>query len=158
MNGKVGFAITLVVLIVSGGYFFADWNRSVPDKVEATYLGRDSCVQCHQAEAALFHGSHHDLAMDLATEEFVLGNFSEQKLEHHGITSKMFRSGDRFMINTEGPDGQMQDFEVKYVFGVEPLQQYMVELERPADAEADEIGRVQVLRVSWDSEKRSGFI
>ena len=107
MNGKVGLAITLVVLIVIGGYFFADWNRSVPDKVEATYLGRDSCVQCHQTEAALFHGSHHDLAMDLATEEFVLGDFSEQTLEHHGIKSKMFRNGDRFMINTEGPDGQM---------------------------------------------------
>ena len=66
MNGKVGFAITLVVLIVIGGYFFADWNRSVPDQVEASYLGRDSCVQCHQTEAALFHGSHHDLAMDLS--------------------------------------------------------------------------------------------
>lgn len=157
MNGKVGFAITLVVLIVIGGYFFADWNRSVPDEVTATYLGRDSCIQCHQAEAELFHGSHHDLAMDLATEEFVLGDFDGQTLEHHGIESKMFRNGDQFMINTEGPDGQMQDFEVKYVFGVEPLQQYMVELERPADAEADEIGRVQVLRVSWDTEKEKWF-
>ena len=61
------------------------------------------------------------------------------------------------MINTEGPDGRMQDFEVKYVFGVEPLQQYMVELERPADAQANEIGQVQVLRVSWDSERKKWF-
>ena len=38
----------------------------------------------------------------------------------------------------------MADFEVKYTFGVVPLQQYLVELEN---------GRVQCLQVSWDTEK-----
>ena len=77
--------------------------------------------------------------MDLATPETVLGDFSGTTLEHYGILSRMFRDGDRFMVNTEGPDGTMADFEVKYVFGVEPLQQYMVELERPSGSDENVI-------------------
>ena len=68
--------------------------------------------------------------MDLATDQTVLGDFDDATLEHDGLTSRMFRRGDRFMVHTEGEDGQMRDFEVKYVFGVDPLQQYMVEFDR----------------------------
>lgn len=157
MSGKVGVGVTILVMILVGGYFLADWSRSSPDEIDAAYVGRDSCIECHQSQAALFKGSDHDLAMDLATDEFVLADFDNQSLEHFGITSRMFRDGSKFMVNTEGPDGKMADFEVKYVFGVRPLQQYMVELERPSDAEEHEIGRVQVLRISWDTDKKKWF-
>ena len=157
MSGKVGVGITILVFIIVGGYFFADWNREAPEELAFSYVGRDSCVDCHQAQATLFHGSDHDLAMDLATDEFVLANFDDQTIEHYGITSRMFRQGSKFMVNTEGPDGQMTDFEVKYVFGVRPLQQFMVELERPDDAKENEIGRVQVLRISWDTNRKKWF-
>ena len=56
-----------------------------------------------------------------------------------------------------GPDGTLADFEVKYVFGVTPLQQYMVEFDRPADMPADEISRVQVLRETWDTKRKKWF-
>ena len=69
----------------------------------------------------------------------------------------MFRDGKRFMVHTEGPTGEMEDFEVKYVFGWEPLQQYMVEFDRPRDMPEDEIARLQVLRISWDTEKKRWF-
>jgi len=120
-------------------------------------IGRQSCASCHQSQFDAFQGSHHDQAMAVATDESVLADFNDQTIEHFGVTSRMFRDGTRFMINTEGPDGQMQDFEVKYTFGVEPLQQYMVELERPVDAAKNEIGKVQVLRVSWDTEQKKWF-
>ena len=157
MSRKVGAGIVLAILILAGGYLLADWYRASPEKVETSYVGRDSCVQCHHTEAALFHGSHHDLAMDLATEESVLADFNDQSIEHYGIVSRMFRDGSKFMVNTEGPDGKMQDFEVKYVFGVHPLQQYMVEVDRPADAKENEVGRVQVLRISWDAIQNKWF-
>lgn len=157
MRRKAGLLIVLLVLIVVGGLLLADRYRESPEEVYPTYSGRDSCMQCHQTEAALFHGSDHDLAMDLATDETVLADFQDQSIEHHGITSRMFRDGDKFMVHTEGPDGKMQDFEVKYVFGVRPLQQYMVELDRPADAKENEVGRVQVLRVSWDTNAQKWF-
>ena len=157
MSIRVGVGIGLLVLILACGYVLADRFQESPEEITASYVGRDSCVDCHQDEAKLFHGSDHDLAMDLATDETVLANFDQQTIDHHGIESKMFRDGKRFMINTEGPDGEMQDFEIKYVFGVRPLQQYMVEIDRPVDAKPHEIGRVQVLRVSWDTNKKSWF-
>ncbi|MDG1872441.1 MAG: multiheme c-type cytochrome [Mariniblastus sp.] len=151
----IGFALLSVILV--SGYLLADWYRETPDRVTSTFVGRDSCIDCHQTQTALFTGSDHDLAMDLATDETVLADFNNQTIEHFGITSRVFRDGDRFMINTEGLDGTMQDFEVKYVFGVRPLQQFMVEIDRPADAKENEIGRVQVLRVSWDTNKKCWF-
>ena len=146
----------LLVLLVAG-YLVADWYQAHPLDAQRNYIGRTSCVECHQNESEKFVDSHHDKAMDVATESSVLGNFDDQTLEHFGITSRMFRDGDRFMINTEGPDGQMTDFEVKYVFGFTPLQQYMVELESPTGGAGGEIGRVQVLRVSWDTEGQRWF-
>ena len=150
------FLPAFLVLLVAG-YLVADWYQAHPLDAQRTYIGRTSCVQCHQSESEKFVGSHHDKAMDIATESSVLGDFNDQTLEHFGITSRMFRDGDRFMINTEGPDGQMADFEVKYVFGFTPLQQYMVELEPPTGAMEGEIGRVQVLRVSWDTKGNRWF-
>jgi tetratricopeptide (TPR) repeat protein len=140
--------LMLFVLIIVGGYLLADYNSGLPADAVASYVGRESCASCHQQQVDLFTGSHHDKAMDFATDESVLGDFDNQTIEHFGITSRLFRDGDKFMVHTEGPDGSMQDFEVKYTFGVEPLQQYMVELEK---------GRVQVLRISWDTNAKRWF-
>ena len=65
-----------------------------------------------------------------------------------GTTSRMFRRGEKFFIETDGPHGQMQTFEIKYTFGVRPIQQYLVEL--PG-------GRVQCLPITWDTEKKRWF-
>ena len=135
----------------------ADYSRVVPAEVTATFVGRDACVTCHQDQTTSFTGSHHDLAMAIATDQSVLGNFDDTEMTQHGITSRMFRDGDRFMVHTEGPTGAMEDFEIKYVFGVDPLQQYMVEFDRPEDAGDDEIGRLQVLRISWDTHRKKWF-
>lgn len=150
-------AAMIVLVAVVGGYLYVDYNHTVGDDVRATYVGRQSCIECHQAEADLFHGSHHDLAMDKASEKTVLAKFDGTKIPHYGVTSTVFRQGEKFMVNTEGPDGEMQDFEVKYVFGVEPLQQYMVELRRAPDSEEGEVGQLQVLRLSWDTERERWF-
>ena len=134
------------------------------DLSQATYVGQKSCVKCHAEESQKWKNSHHDLAMQLATDETVLANFNNVEVTHHSVTSRLFRDGSRFMVHTEGPDGQMQDFEVKYVFGVKPLQQYMVEF--PASpsqssgspsSDLKELPRVQVLRLSWDTEKKEWF-
>lgn len=149
--------IALVVVLVVGGVAFADWWICLPEDEPSGYVGRQTCVQCHQQEGKLWEGSHHDLAMDLATSKTVLGNFDNAELNHYGITSRMFLRDGKYMVNTEGPDGEMTDFEVKYVFGVEPLQQYMVEFDRSQDMPENEVARVQVLRVSWDTTKKEWF-
>lgn len=95
--------------------------------------------------------------MDLATEQTVLGDFNDAELTHHGITSRLFRRDGKHMVHTEGPDGAMQDFEIKYVFGVDPLQQFMVEFDRTDAVHENEIARLQVLRISWDTHKQEWF-
>lgn len=144
-------------LLLAGVYAFADWYRVLPADTPRQFVGGHRCIECHQNEHQKWQGSHHDLAMDEATPETVLGDFSGTTLEHHGIVSTMFQRDGKFWINTEGPDGKLSDFEIKYVFGVDPLQQYMVEFERDQGTADDELARVQVLRVSWDVERQRWF-
>jgi len=136
---------------------FADWWICVPENTQAEYVGSDACIECHKEYYDEWKGSHHDLAMDLATPDTVLGDFNNAEIEHFGIRSRLFRENDKFMVHTEGPDGQMADFHVKYVFGVTPLQQYMVEFDRPADMPDDEVARLQVLRITWDTERNEWY-
>ena len=99
--------VMLLALLVVVGYLFADWNSNLPPDSTATWVGRDSCASCHQQQVELFTGSHHDKAMDLATDATVLADFNDQTIEHFGITSRMYRDGERFMVHTEGSDGQL---------------------------------------------------
>ncbi len=129
----------LTLLAISAAAY--DWYTPLPPNAlrTATYVGGHTCAECHQGEFNLWHGSHHDRAMEIATDESVLGDFNDAVFERLGVTTRFFRRDGKFMVNTEGPDGQNHDYEIKYTFGIDPLQQYMVEFPK---------GRVQVLRVS----------
>ena len=65
--------------------------------------------------------------MQLATAETVLGNFDNASLSQFGVTTSFYKKDGKYMVKTEGPDGKLQDYEIKYAFGVEPLQQYLIE-------------------------------
>jgi hypothetical protein len=90
------------------------------------YVGRSVCTECHESQAVQWSGSHHDLAMQPATVETVQGNFDDASLTQYGVTPSFYKKDGRFMVKTEGPDGKLQNFEIKYTFGVEPLQQYLI--------------------------------
>ena len=147
---RLGLVVLLALPLLAAAGLAADWWIAVPADEQPAYVGRQSCKDCHRKEYELWQDSHHDLAMDLATAETVLGDFNDASLEHYGVASKMFTKDGKYIVRTEGETGRMQDFEVKYVFGVEPLQQYMVETHRPAHAKEHEIGQVQVLPLVWD--------
>lgn len=154
----------LLTVLLIGGVFLvmaigvlADYFTGLPIDAQAEYIGRQACVRCHQKEVEAYTGSDHHRAMAVATPETVLGDFDDATLEHDGLVSRMFRRADKYFVHTEGEDGQMQDFEVKYVFGHDPLQQYMVEFDRDATVAPQEVARVQVLRISWDTHQRKWF-
>ena len=50
----------------------------------------EACASCHEREHRLWTGSDHDLAMQEATEETVLGNFDNATFRYYGITRNNF--------------------------------------------------------------------
>ncbi len=146
-----------MIFLLTAGILLADWWICLPDDVESTYVGRQSCIQCHTVQARQWLGSHHDSAMDVVSHQSVLGDFEDAELTHHGVASRFFRQGDKYLVNTEGREGRMSDFEIKYTFGVEPLQQYLVELDRSSALLPEDVGRLQVLPLCWDTERRRWF-
>ena len=107
-----------------------------------TYVGAAACAGCHAAQTKAWQGSHHELAMQHATGQSVLGDFNQARYTLDGVTTTFSRREGQFVVNTDGPDGKLADYVVRYTFGVAPLQQYLVEL--PG-------GRLQALRIAWDS-------
>jgi predicted CXXCH cytochrome family protein len=106
------------------------------------FVGSPVCSECHARETEAWRGSHHALAMQEASASTVLGNFENATFRHFGVESRFFRRDGRFWVRTDGPDGKLADFEIKYTFGVTPLQQYLIEF--PG-------GRYQALSIAWDA-------
>ena len=118
----------------------------VSGALDAEYLGNDACAGCHQEAVANWTGSHHDLAMQEATAETVLGDFNDAQLTYNGVVSTFHGAGDQFLITTDNAKGELETFPVRYVFGVYPLQQYLLPL--PG-------GRLQALSIAWDARPQS---
>ena len=137
-------AAVIIAAAGLGVYFFnssdSAWNtREAP---VATFVGSEACAGCHQTEAKLWRGSHHEQAMDHATEKSVRGDFNDASFDYYGVRSRFSRKDRKFLVETDGPDGKLATFEVKYTFGVYPLQQYLIEFSD---------GRIQALSIAWDN-------
>lgn len=135
MQGLVFFIVAVAVACAS-----PTWAADQP--VHADYVGSKVCATCHEDAFQAWRGSHHDLAMQPADTATVLGDFSDATLTHFGVTSTFFRRDGGFWVRTDGPDGAMDEFEIAYTFGVDPLQQYLIRF--PG-------GRLQALGIAWDT-------
>lgn len=108
----------------------------------AEFVGGGACASCHADEAALWRGSHHDEALQAASAETVLGDFDNAELDYGEVTTTFFVRDDEHWVTTEGPDGRLQEFRVSHTIGIDPLQQYLLELPD---------GRYQTLSIAWDT-------
>ncbi len=97
-------------------------ERRPPDGTVATFVGSEACAGCHTSEAELWRASQHKHAMDHATEKTVLGDFDDATFDYDGVRSRFFRKDGKFQVETDGPDGKPTIFDIKYTFGVDPLQ------------------------------------
>ena len=138
-----GFLTLLAAATLAWRYFGAA-VPAVPAPA-AAFVGAQKCAGCHREEHARWAESDHARAMQAASEATVLGDFADRRFTQGAVTSTFFRREGRFMVRTDGPDGKLADFEIKYTFGVRPLQQYLVEL--PG-------GRLQALSIAWDTRPR----
>ncbi len=107
-----------------------------------SFAGSAACSECHADETAAWAGSHHGWALREAEEGAVLGDFNNASFAHKDVTTRFFRDGSRFMVETDGPDGKLVTYPIRYAVGVTPLQQYLVETGN---------GRLQALDIAWDT-------
>ena len=151
MHGISNAGLVVTAIVFLGGLAFQVLPQASSNAKSATlaapaFVGTQVCAGCHEAEAKLWRTSQHALAMDHATDKSVLGDFSGATFDHYGVHSRFFRKDGKFLIETDGPDGKLDVFEIKYTFGVDPLQQYLVEL--PG-------GRLQALSLAWDTRPKA---
>jgi predicted CXXCH cytochrome family protein len=125
-----------------GDWLFGRWFKIGVTPSVATFVGSETCAGCHRGEAELWRRSQHKHAMDHATDNSVLGDFNDASFNYYGVQSRFFRKGGKFFVETDGPDGKPAEFEIKYTFGVDPLQQYLIEFPD---------GRLQALPIAWDT-------
>jgi len=85
-------------------------TASMPDVTAAPeYVGAEACAGCHAPETGAWKTSQHALAMQHANADTMLGDFDDARFTYGGVTSRFFRQDDGFWVNTDGPDGTMQE-------------------------------------------------
>lgn len=98
-------------------------SQSLPLEQAAIYVGSEQCATCHAEVFRAWQGSQHDLALQIASDDSILARFPTPDEEDA----------------TNPPFGRD---EVRFVFGVSPLQQYLI----PAQG-----GRLQAHPTAWDT-------
>lgn len=135
MISKRNFIWPFLALIVS--VFSANSISLADDK---------TCVGCHGDTVAAWATSHHADAMQIVSETSVLGDFADITVEHHGQSATFSHSGDEFQVIVQDEGHAAETFTIAYVFGITPLQQYLVETAP---------GQFQVLPFAWDSRDKA---
>ena len=132
-----------VIALFTGALPSIGQERDVP-----AYVGSETCADCHLEATEAWKGSHHEKAWTPTTPQNVLGDFDDAVFGHKGITSRFFKDGETYMIESDGPDGELTRYPVHSVVGIEPLQQYLLETEK---------GKLQSFDVVWDTEERRWY-
>lgn len=101
-----------------------------------------ACANCHAGIYAEWQTSHHAKAMQHASGDTVLGRFDGREVAYYEEKARFFRRGEEYVVRTLDAEGQPAEYPVRYTFGVEPIQQYLVGF--PG-------GRLQALPWLWDA-------
>jgi predicted CXXCH cytochrome family protein len=128
-------------LVTEGGLPLPEALHTSGAAPATAFVGSQACAGCHQTETALWKDSQHKHAMQHATAASVLGDFDNASFDYYGVHSRFFKKDNKFLVDTDGPDGEIATFEVKYTFGIDPLQQYLIEFPD---------SRLQALSIAWD--------
>ncbi len=113
------------------------------------YIGSESCVDCHQKEYRDWMGSDHQLAMQKATMSSIGDDhFNGEMFIKDDIVTTFRRRDGKFYIDEKEKDGKKVSYQVSYVFGLHPLQQFVIPMKK---------GKEQLYTIAWDTEKKAWF-
>ena len=121
-----GLIATLIIVLSVPAYMLKEkyFRRPTVSRPGANFVGGKKCMDCHRAEYDKWQNSHHDNAMDVASDATVLGDFDNAVVKFHGVTSRFYRKNNQFFVYTQGPDGKMGEFEITHPDVVVPVVVY----------------------------------
>lgn len=151
LRAAAAIAVAYALIFICLGFYFssprvAAEEQSAPPnslpRTAPTFVGSSACADCHPGEHSSWRMSQHAAAMQEARDETVLGPFDGSTFTKDGVETTFFKKDGKLWVRTDGPNGEIADFEVPYTFGVAPLQQYLISLPN---------GRLQALGIAWDA-------
>ncbi len=107
------------------------------------YAGAETCRTCHEVQYEAWTQSDHYRSMLPSSEKSVLGDFSG-KSPLPAPENNFVRDNEQFVFETT-EYGKLTRYNIEYVFGHYPLQQYLV---------STGSGRLQALNLAWDARSR----
>jgi hypothetical protein len=113
-----------------------------------SYVGSDTCSDCHADQNDLWKGSQHALAWTVPTPQTMLGDFNDAEFSDGKTTTRFTTQDDEYFVSVTEMDGQTTQYKVHSTAGIAPLQQYLLETEP---------GRQQSLDVVWDVENQGWY-
>ncbi len=144
-----GIIATLIMVLALPVYMLKQRPDPPEEKSQpATFVTSKQCEQCHKKEYEEWQQSHHAKAMAVANDETVRGDFNNTSFVKNGVESRFYCKEGRFFVHTQGPKGEMAEYEISHTFGWEPLQQYLIPF--PG-------GRMQCLPIAWDVREKKWF-
>ncbi len=129
----------LAVVALIGGPAFA-WDKSAAGDQQAS-----TCGSCHAEQVHQWQGSHHALAMQPASLETLLGDFSTSA-QQGSLVATFSRNEQGAWVKLQEGDAKATEHKVVHVFGIAPLQQYLTQAPD---------GRFQVLPFAWDTRAKA---
>ncbi len=148
----VPLVILLFITLILGGCGDDEPPKPIPESPQSTQLsepasfeGSKACADCHRPLYQSWQESHHAASMQQADTKTVLGDFQNAIFIKGDQTSRFSHTNQRFMVQTDGLDGQLREYEIAYTFGIEPLQQYLIPFPN---------GRFQALTIAWDTRSK----
>lgn len=116
---------------------------------EATYMGSQSCGECHEDKHSEWSQSLHSKMIQEVSSKSVLGEFGPQvSLQHQGVEYRMRLENGAYWISESLPDSKTTRYKVDYTLGSKRIQHY---LSRRPD------GRIRVLFPTWDVRAEKWF-
>jgi len=104
----------LATLLFGGGLFALEWFDGPdpapgPPQADGCHalsvpLPSQTCVECHKTRHANWHHSYHRTMTREATPENVKADFNDAVYEFMGVSSRMYRRGDRYFVETADPE------------------------------------------------------
>ena len=143
MTSKRILIVGLLVLLVAAAWTMRQAFRKPPAWLEETYIGSDSCAECHTLNHPTWKETLHASMVQVASPETIRGDFIDDNEYwlRHGQWDGSVPADDRPLIRLERYEdefyshifdpstGRMNPYRISHVVGTEFRQTYLIESE-----------------------------